>query len=78
MYEQPVDFAVLQKNILEHIALMAQEQVELEFADEIRNQEIQQQMAPIMQQMKQNPQMLQQNPQVQEMQLGATDNFARY
>ena len=48
---------------------MAQEQVELEFADEIRNlKEIQQQMAPIMQQMKQNPQMLQQNPQVMQMQ----------
>ena len=65
----PLILSVLQKNILEHIALMAQEQVELEFADQIRNlKEIQQQMAPIMQQMKQNPQMLQQNPQVQEMQ----------
>ena len=48
----PPIMAALEKNILEHISLMAQEQIELEFADTI-------QQIPIMQQM------AQQNPQVQ-------------
>ena len=48
----PVIGAAIQKNILEHISLMAQEQIELEFADTI-------QQLPMMQQM------AQQNPQVQ-------------
>ena len=29
--------AALQKNILEHISLMAQEQVQLEFVEELKN-----------------------------------------
>jgi len=45
----------LEKNCLEHISLMAQEQIELEFRDEL------QQLA----QMQQNPQ-IQQNPQLQQ------------
>jgi hypothetical protein len=50
----PVVMAALQKNILEHISLMAQEQIEMEFRNEL--QQIQQmQMA-----MQQNPQMAQQ------------------
>jgi hypothetical protein len=50
----PVVMAALQKNILEHISLMAQEQIEIEFRNEL--QQIQQmQMA-----MQQNPQMAQQ------------------
>jgi hypothetical protein len=50
----PVVMAALDKNIFEHISLMGQEQVEMEFKDEIA------QVA----QMSQNPQM-QQNPQAQ-------------
>ena len=48
----PPIMAALEKNILEHISLMAQEQIELEFAETI-------QQLPMMQQM------AQQNPQVQ-------------
>jgi hypothetical protein len=33
----PVVMAALEKNIFEHISLMAQEQVELEFRDECNN-----------------------------------------
>ena len=55
----------LQKNILEHISFMAQEQIQLEFVEEIQEmQMIQQQMAPMMQ----NPMMMQQNPQAMQMQ----------
>jgi len=58
----------LQKNILEHISLMAQEQIQLEYVEEIKElQMIQQQMAPMMQ----NPQamqMMKQNPQAVQMQ----------
>jgi len=55
----------LQKNILEHISFMAQEQIQLEFVEEIQEmQMMQQQMAPMMQ----NPQMMQQNPQAMQMQ----------
>ena len=50
----PAIMASLEKNVFEHISLMGQEQVELEFREEIA------QVA----QMSQNPQM-QQNPQVQ-------------
>jgi len=51
----------LQKNILEHISLMAQEQVQIEFVEEMQElQMLQQQMAPMMQ----NPQAMQQNPQM--------------
>ena len=50
----PVVMAALEKNVFEHISLMGQEQVELEFQNEIA------QVA----QMSQNPQMMQ-NPQVQ-------------
>ena len=65
----PVVMAALQKNILEHINLMAAEQVQLEFKDEMAElQQLQQQMAPVMQQMQQNPQAMQQNPQVMAMQ----------
>ncbi len=48
--------ASLQKNIFEHISLMALEQVEMEFRDEIAQ----------LQQMQQNPQAMQ-NPQMQQM-----------
>jgi len=55
----PMVGAAIEKNCLEHISLMAQEQIELEFREEL------QQLAQ-MQQMAQNPQMMQQNPQLQQ------------
>ncbi len=65
----PIIIAALQKNIMEHIALMAQEQIEMEFKEELMQlQQLQMQMAPIQQQMAMNPQALQQNPQVMQMQ----------
>ena len=55
----PMAMMGLQKNTLEHISLMAQEQVQIEFVEEMQElQMIQQQLAPMMQ----NPQMMQQNP----------------
>jgi len=60
----PAAMMALQKNILEHISLMAQEQIQLEFVEEMQEmQMIQQQLAPLMQ----NPQMMQQNPQAMQM-----------
>jgi len=50
----PIVMAALEKNIFEHISLMAQEQVELEYREEM------QQLAMMQQQMQQNPQMAQQ------------------
>ena len=68
----PQILAALQKNILEHITLMATEQVQLEFKDEIMEmQQMQQQMQQMMAGAQQNPQMMQQmqqNPQVVELQ----------
>ena len=55
----PMVGAAIEKNCLQHISLMAQEQIELEFREEL------QQLAQ-MQQMTQNPQMMQQNPQLQQ------------
>jgi hypothetical protein len=61
----PAAMMGLQKNILEHISFMAQEQIQLEFVEEIQEmQMMQQQMAPMMQ----NPMMMQQNPQAMQMQ----------
>jgi len=55
----PMAMMGLQKNILEHISLMAQEQVQIEFIEEMKElQMLQQQLAPMMQ----NPTMMQQNP----------------
>ena len=60
----PMAMAALQKNILEHISLMAQEQVQIEFVEELQElQQIQQQLQPLMQ----NPAAMQ-NPQVAQMQ----------
>jgi hypothetical protein len=62
----PVVMAAIQKNILEHISFMAQEQVQLEFIEELRElQQLQQQIGPMMQQ---NPQMAQQHPGAQRIQ----------
>ena len=64
----PSAMMALQKNILEHISLMAQEQIQLEYVEELKElQMIQQQLAPMMQ----NPQAMQgmqQNPQAMQMQ----------
>ena len=61
----PAAMMSLQKNILEHISFMAQEQIQLEFVEEMQEmQMIQQQIGPMMQ----NPQMMQQNPQAMQMQ----------
>ena len=54
----PAIMASVQKNILEHISLMAQEQVQLEFREEIQQMTMMQQMA------QQNPQVAQQMQQV--------------
>ena len=60
----PAAMMALQKNILEHISFMAQEQIQLEFVEEMKEmQMIQQQIGPMMQ----NPQMMQQNPQAMQM-----------
>jgi|TARA_Y100000015_G_scaffold16792_1_gene16125 hypothetical protein len=68
----PQIIAALQKNILEHITLMATEQVQLEFKDEImKMQQMGQQMQQMMMQAQGNPQMMQQmqqNPQLQQLQ----------
>ena len=50
----PMVMASLEKNIFEHISLMSQEQVELEYREEL------QQLQQIQQMMQQNPQMAQQ------------------
>jgi len=61
----PMVMAAIQKNILEHISFMAQEQVQLEFIEELKElQMLQQQMGPMMQ----NPQAMQQNPQAMQAQ----------
>ena len=59
----PLISSMVFKNVLEHISLMAQEQIELEFKEEL--QQLQQMQA----QMQQNPQMQQQNPQMQQQQM---------
>ena len=58
----PMMMAAIEKNCLEHISLMAQEQIELEFKDELP------QLMQMQQAAQQNPQMQQQNPQMQQMQ----------
>ena len=65
----PQAMATLQQNCMEHILLMAQEQVELEFSEE--NQQLtamQQQTQPLMQQAQGNPELTQQLQQSPEMQ----------
>jgi len=62
----PKALGILQQNCMEHINLMAGEQVEMEFAEEIaKTQQMQQQMAALSQQL--GPQ-AQQNPQMMAMQ----------
>ena len=55
----PVVLGALEKNIFEHISMMAQEQLEIEMREEIA------QLTQLQQQLQANP-MMQQNPQVQQ------------
>ncbi|HBY88116.1 MAG TPA: hypothetical protein DEO86_19860, partial [Colwellia sp.] len=68
----PQILASLQKNILEHITLMGQEQVQLEFKEEMMQmQQMGAQMKQLQAQTQQNPQMaqqMQQNPELMQMQ----------
>jgi hypothetical protein len=59
----PMILASLEKNIFEHISLMAQEQIELEFRDELIQL---QQMAAMAQQQPENPQIQQQIMMIQQ------------
>ena len=67
----PQAMAMLQQNCMEHILLMAQEQIELEFMEENQQiEQLKQQIQPLMQQAQENPQLqqqLQQNPQMQQL-----------
>ena len=73
----PAAMGMLQQNCMEHILLMATEQVEIEFAEQKQQMEqIMQQVQPIIQQAQQNPQMqqqLQQDPQMQQIQQQETN-----
>ena len=64
----PMAMMSLQKNILEHISLMAQEQIQLEYIEEIKEMQMIQQQMQQMGPMMQNPQAMQQNPQAMQMQ----------
>ena len=61
----PNILAAVQKNILEHISLMAQEQVQLEFKEEMA--QVKEMTAQMQQMGAMNPQMMQQNPQMMQM-----------
>jgi len=66
----PMAMASIQKNILEHISLMAQEQVQIEFVEELQQiQQMQQQLQPLMQNpaAMQNPQVMQMKQQVEQL-----------
>ena len=73
----PAAMGMLQQNCMEHILLMATEQVEMEFAQQKQQMEqIMQQVQPLIQQAQQNPQMqqqLQQDPKMQQIQQQETN-----
>ena len=54
----PAVMAAIQKNILEHISLMAQEQIQLEFREQLMQIQMMQQQAPVNPQVAQQLQML--------------------
>jgi hypothetical protein len=68
----PAAMGMLQQNCMEHILLMATEQVDMEFAEEKQKMEqVMQQVKPILEQAQQDPQamqQMQQNPQMQQLQ----------
>ena len=73
----PAAMGMLQQNCMEHILLMATEQVEMEIAQQKQQMEqIMQQVQPLIQQAQQNPQMqqqLQQDPKMQQIQQQETN-----
>ena len=73
----PQAMSMLQQNCMEHILLMAQEQVEIEFRDQyLAMQQKMQQIKPMLEQAQQNPQLqqqMQQNPQLQQIQQEETN-----
>ena len=73
----PQAMTMLQQNCMEHILLMAQEQVDLEFAEQKQKvEQLKQQIQPMMQQAQENPamqQQLQQNPQMKQVQQQETN-----
>ena len=73
----PAAMGMLQQNCMEHILLMATEQVEIEFAEQKQQMEqIMEQVKPMIEQAQQNPQMqqqLQQDPQMQQIQQQETN-----
>jgi hypothetical protein len=54
----PAVMAAIQKNILEHISIMAQEQVQLEFREQLQQLQMMQQQAPVNPQVAQQVQMI--------------------
>ena len=60
----PMILGALEKNCFEHISMMAQEQIEVEFREEIQQMQQMQQMAQQNPQMQQNPQFQQQMMQI--------------
>jgi len=60
----PMVMGAMQKNILEHISLMAQEQIQLEFQQELQQLQMMQQQIQMNPQMAQNPQANQQMQQI--------------
>ena len=73
----PAAMGMLQQNCMEHILLMATEQVEIEFAEQKQQMEqIMEQVKPMIEQAQQNPQMqqqIQQDPQMQQIQQQETN-----
>ena len=73
----PAAMGMLQQNCMEHILLMATEQVEIEFAQQKQQMEqVMQQVQPLIEQAQQNPQMqqqLQQDPKMQQIQQQETN-----
>ena len=75
----PAVMAAIQKNILEHISIMAQEQVQLEFREQLQQLQMMQQQAPINPQVAQQVQMLTQQIEARKAVLIAemTEDFMR-
>ena len=75
----PAVMAAIQKNILEHISIMAQEQVQLEFREELQRLQMMQQQAPINPQVAQQVQMITQQIEARKAVLIAemTEDFMR-
>ena len=75
----PAVMAAIQKNILEHISIMAQEQVQLEFREQLQQLQMMQQQAPVNPQVAQQVQMITQQIEARKAVLIAemTEDFMR-